>query len=146
MPGARKPVLFPATGVVFAPSVDRGFFHRYRITSKRCVESIDRVLLESLVIEHDDGRTIGQTWAFQRAGGHLEGGLYRRYPAVIERIPCPWCQVKKGELCIGGRGRWWGGVHWCRRETPPGKIRSENSWRAVWKAIHPELGIHEVGL
>lgn len=146
MPGARKPVLFPATGVIFAPAPDRGFFHRYRITPKRCIEPTDHVLLESLVTEHDDGRLIGQTWSFRRAGGHLEGGLYRRYPSIIEQLPCPWCRRPKGELCVGPNGRWWGAVHWCRRATPPGRVRRESDWRWAWKATYPELGIHEVGL
>lgn len=141
---STRPVLFVSTGTIFVPTSDRGFYRRYRVRLKRCIEPSDRIVTESLIEERDDGTVMGGAWSFRRIGGSLEGGLYRRYRSVVEQLPCPFCRSSVGQLCRGSRGYMWGGVHWVRSGPPssPRRVLYRPLWKAAWANAYPEMGLH----
>lgn len=119
---SRRSLFFAQTNVMFVPGDHPGLFRRFSIRPKRCVILSDGVVFDAFVEETSDGRYIGSTWSFLRTEGHLDGGVYRRYPSVVNEKNCSICGARAGQLCRGAFNRQLSSVHWVRRRLPPRKI------------------------
>lgn len=121
----RNPVYYADNKTLFLPAPDRGWYLRYSVTMKRCPGPDEQRLINDFCCEErDDGRLLGHTWAFRRVGGHLDGGLYRRYFPVVEQLACSCCGANLGELCWDEKRihRLWGSVCYSRKMKRPSRL------------------------